>query len=267
MINKIKLKIKKLLANIWWFFYKLGVNKMQSNIDLPFTIGITTFLDRYNLFFKTLLKQITILFPGVKIIVAVNGHVNRKKQITYLKNIKKFCKKFENVFLISFIDPQGLSRLWNLIIENSPTDKVLLLNDDLYMYPTFQKDFVCSGILQEEIATINSIWSHFLISKSIIEKIGKFDEGLVEIGGEDDDYLARLAISGIYPKDFKIKSINNFSHKLKINSYGKDMTTSKTHSEVNTKYLYNKWIISDKYFDESVYSRGLYWKLANNKEN
>jgi hypothetical protein len=62
-----------------------------------------------------------------------------------------------------------------------------------------------------------------MISKTVVSETGWFDENFCEIGGEDDDYLARLAMNGIRPGDFKTDTIARSEKKNrrnpKINSY------------------------------------------------
>jgi hypothetical protein len=81
-----------------------------------------------------------------------------------------------------------------------------------------------------------------MISKSVVSEAGWFDENFHEIGGEDDDYLARLAMHGIRPVDFKTDTIARSGKKsrrnTRINSYGRDMSKEAGgYSTLNTKYL------------------------------
>jgi len=264
-IKKVKTRlnwgINDLLFAVKLLYHSLG----KSSIDNSYSIGVTTFLNRYKIFFKPLIKRLVYLFPDTKIIIAVNGHVQKNEQMNYLEEISNYTSKFKNVNLIKFIEPQGLSKLWNEIIKMSKTEKVILLNDDLKVTLNFRKEIENSGTLNYDIAVFNNSWGHFIISKNIINKVGWFDENLLEIGGEDDDYCARLAIANINSEHIEIKSIANFSKPLKSNSYGKDMTGKNRYSEYNSNYLLNeKWVTSNEPFEGAVYvpNRNLkYWKL------
>ncbi|MCG2810728.1 MAG: glycosyltransferase family 2 protein [Candidatus Aminicenantes bacterium] len=193
----------------------------------------------------------------------------KKDQIVYLEKIEKFCARYKNVELMSFVEPKGLSYLWNKILLRSRGDSVLLLNDDVNIKMKFQDLVIKSGILSYPITTINSSWSHFIISKVIFNKIGPFDEGLKEIGGEDDDYAARLAMMGRTIKDFSTKAIARKLRRkrrlLKCNSYGKDMNLERFgYSNLNSEYLAKKWETGMEYFDGAVMvpNRSIrYWKL------
>ena len=209
------------------------------------------------------------MFPECRIIVIANGHVMKQEQQIYLKRIKEFCNSFNNIELITYSEPKGLSHLWNRIVKCSKNQKILILNDDLRIRRNFKKSIIEDKIADRDIATINLSWSHFLISKDIIEKVGWFDEQLVEIGGEDDDYAARLAIASCQVSDLKTFAIGgklrNRQKQLRVNSYGKDMTKEiNGYSTENNNYLSEKWEWSDKYFDGAVEvpNRGIrYWKL------
>jgi hypothetical protein len=267
LFKKIRNKIFWLIEDITWFVYKPFYKARSPITDI--TIGITTFMDRYQNCLKPLLKKIAILFPESQIIVMANGHVKQREQEMYLNEIKTYCEKFSNVKLVTFENPRGLSYLWNKIIEFSICEKVLVLNDDLKIKKGFYTFILESLSLNAKIAVINNSWSHFFINKEIIMEIGPFDEGLLEIGGEDDDYAARLALNNIPISQVTTNTITGklkFKQKqLKINSYGRDMRSEiNGYSSTNNMYLINKWIMSDKYFEGAteVPNRSIrYWKL------
>lgn len=262
--RKIKNRFYWLVQNIKFYFLIKINNKSQNKLSSDYSIGVTTFMDRYDSYFTGLLTRLSYLFPDKQILVAVNGHVKKEAQKQYLEKIKDFILQFGNVFLITYNQPKGLSKLWNELVKKMDSSKILMLNDDLKISTTFRYDLEDSGLLHEKIAVINKSWAHFFISKEVIELVGWFDENLLEIGGEDDDYLARLATHNIYPNSFEIRSIKNYSAKLTSNSFGKDMTGEYPYSLLNTKYLFNKWHITDHPSKGAVFSRGKYWQLKGN---
>jgi hypothetical protein len=261
-------RLKWLIYDLSFFLFSFSNNHKNHNYQADYSIGITTFLDRFHSDFKPLLNKLEVLFPDKEILIAVNGHYKEKEQSAYLSEMKNFVSGFPNVKLITHLKPQGLSRLWNQIISTAENSRILILNDDLKIAYSLRSDLENSEIFNSGVSVINHTWGHFVISKNIVGKIGGFDENLIEIGGEDDDYAARLAIAGIDINNCTIKSIANFSKKLKVNSYGKDMTGEHRYSALNTDYLLNKkWIISNEPFEGSVYvpDRAYrYWKLRNN---
>lgn len=269
LVTKVINRISWLLEDLLWMLLKPFMQIRAKKTNCCVTIGITTFMDRYENCLKPLLLKLVILAPNCQIIVAANGHVKKQGQLEYLKNIAELCNQFENVQLISYVDPQGLSHLWNQIIRKSEYEKVVLLNDDIKIKACFMSFIIRSGILTQQIATINMSWSHFSISKQIIKRVGWFDEGLKEIGGEDDDYSARLAMNNISLLDYKTDSIGSKlrdgQKKLKVNSYGKDMRLEKAgYSSFNTEYLEKKWETNAEYFEGAfeVPNRIIrFWKL------
>jgi hypothetical protein len=265
-INRIRWISDTCLWEIYRLFRKSSVNR---SAQLSLTIGVTTFLNRYDNCFRPLLKKLVFLFPECRIIIVANGSVLQEEQQDYLYNIRSFCSSYSNVELITYTDPMGLSHLWNRIMLNAENDKVMILNDDLKLKLGFRRFIEKGGITGDEIATINSSWSHFLISRNIYDRAGEFDEGLTEVGGEDDDYLARLAMMGIKPADYDTATIarrrKRGRKRQKINSYGRDMSKEKgRYSTMNLKYLKEKWEMSDEYFDGAVEiprKKYKYWRL------
>ena len=268
ILRKVYWKISWLFGNLFWIPFHWFVSPKHSN-KVGLSIGITTFMDRYNSTFKNLLKKIILLFPEDQIIVVANGHVKEKEQEQYLAEIKNFCATYSNVELVTYLKPKGLSFIWNRIVDSSVENKVLIINDDLDLNPVFKWFLLKCGILDSEIATIQNSWSHFLISKKIFDQIGRFDEGLLEIGGEDDDYCARLAMHNINLNNYNTSSIRPSlkvkEKRLKVNSYGKNMNEERFgYSSLNSKYLESKWFMSDVYFEGAIKvpNRRLnYWKL------
>jgi hypothetical protein len=273
---------RKVFRRAGWFFNSIlwvvaGTFPRSSgrhDSDLSLTIGITTFLNRYERYFKPLVRKLVILFPGCRIIVIANGNVMREEQKSYLAAINDFCNRFTDIELTGYENPAGLSHLWNRIMLDSGHQKVLILNDDLKIKPGFRKFIEHSGILGETIATINSSWSHFLISHEIYDMAGPFDEGLKEVGGEDDDYLARLAMSGIKPADYMTGTVARKGKKTRksneMNSYGKLISGEEGgYSTVNTEYLKRKWEMSEAYFEGSFEiprEKYRYWRLREKGE-
>lgn len=266
LFGKINYKLSWIFEDLIWIVLKPLLHKARYHSDI--TIGITTFMDRYDNCLKPLVKKMVALFPENQIIVIVNGHVKKKEQAEYLNAIESFCRKLPNVELISYEDPKGLSFLWNTLVKHAKTENVLILNDDVKIKYSFPKWIAQSDIQHSDMAIINGSWSHFIISKSIIASVGWFDEGLLEIGGEDDDYAARLAVSKIKTADLKTSAIAGRlkakQKRLTVNSYGKNMNDeSHGYSTCNNRYLAEKWDMRNEPFEGAIEVSGRlmrYWK-------
>ena len=243
--------IKHALYNLKWKYIMaawLFVSKRKGAglLNHSFSLGIVTYVDRYENFFKPLITHIATLFPDTEIVVAINGYHDQEIQSNYLKKINAFLKDFPNVKIIEFTEAQSLSKLWNLLIRNSSYSKVFIFNDDVKLGPTFRKDLEKSSILNEEVALINRSWSHFLISKNIIKQIGWFDQRFPAVGNEDEDYECRLSLLGISIKSFKINGLKNISFITKNFSWKSTNVINKKYVRENQLFFNSKWEVIDQ---------------------
>ena len=262
-----------ILESVTWLlrapFYRLFLSRSE---PLGVTIGITTYKDRFESCLKPLLPKLHNLFPKDQIIIMANGHYQERDQEAYISELNRFSKRFDNAEVESYIDPRGLSFLWNRILHKASFGNILILNDDIRIKSGFRRFIAQKHFMNASIILINNSFSHFKMSVRVPEKIGFFDEGFREIGGEDDDYLARLALAGVSVESLTtgtiagrktVKSMN------RVNSYGKVMSEERGgYSTINTEYLESKWIMSDTYFEGAInvpYRTPKYWKLKNNK--
>jgi len=235
-------------------FYSMLLSRSES---LGITIGITTYKDRFGSCLKPLLPKICSLFPVEQVIVIANGHYLKDEQQDYVSRFNEFCGKFGNAEAEAYIEPRGLSFLWNRIITRAQHPRILILNDDIVLKPGFRRLVKRMVAGNEPVMTFNSSWSHFLITREAVEKVGLFDEGFTEIGGEDDDYIARMAVAGIRPRNLMTRTLSGRSkRRMKVsglNSYGRDMSKEAGgYSTLNTEYLLRKWETSDSMFEGAV---------------
>ena len=235
----------KLISFSWYFLSK---PTSQLERQSSFSIGITTYINRFESYFKPLIKQLHYCFPDTQLVVLLNGHYELEEQHLYIKKAKAFLDQYPNVKLVTFERPQSLSKLWNLCVINADAEKVLMLNDDLKLSPWFAKAFHASKILGSEIALINRSWSHYLISKSVLRRVGWFDERFPAIGNEDEDYEARLSMAKLPLTDFKIREIFNVVELPKKYSYGKDVDlVNVKYAKSNQDFFNLKW---DKVYEK-----------------
>lgn len=158
-----------------------------------FTIGITTFSKRLN-FASTLVSQIR-QHVNNKIILVINGEKNGEFNEEYRQSILNLCVQYPNIFPVFFIETRGLSKMWNTAVIVSDTDNVLILNDDIEIHSKDIFDSVSNIIRSEDytgIMRMNGSFSHFVVNKSVIHKIGYFDERLLGFGEEDGDIVYRM---------------------------------------------------------------------------
>lgn len=252
---------------LWRLVFALSGKKTAASIQrtASYTICVTTFLLRYEEFLKPLVKKLAYLFPDQDIIIVANGHYDLKSQEQYLASLQTYLAQFPNVHLISYLHPQGLSHLWNQGVGHSKTERIFLFNDDIDVSFQLRKEIERSGVLEQSIATNDGSWSQFMITKQLYHFVGPFDEGLKEIGGEDDDYLVRMKLLGIEDARIKFNAMWGIKrNNLKVNSYGKVVKEQKSgYSNYNDQYLDAKWQRSTAPLEDTVFVRGYYWKLKN----
>lgn len=267
--------IKQYLLELKWFFIRLNwlfvslPKSSKAYTDTSFTIGITTYKERYETYLKPLVKKLVHLFPETPIIIAVNGYHNLKEQEQYLEQITEWVKPYQNVSLITYKEPQGLCKLWNQIVLNASSPKVFLFNEDINISSSFKKDILSSGILNSEFGLINGSFSHYMLNKSIIKKVGWFDEAFPGIGYEDHDYEIRMALAGKQVEHFDIKGIKNENVIPKDWSYDKEHEVILTkYSGPNEKHYFSKWEFSDEEKEGFIFVRIIqgYARLKPNME-
>lgn len=165
-----------------------------------FAIGVTTYSPRYERFLKPLHAAISRIFPEVTLTVAVNGHGTPEEQARYLDRFQReICAGAPAHHRFLLHDrAHGLTTLWNGMLAASPPDRpLLILNDDLRLHAWLRRWAEAFDWRSEQLALLNSSWSHFLIAPSALARIGAFDPGFPGIGFEDMDYTARAGLAGV----------------------------------------------------------------------
>jgi hypothetical protein len=208
------------------------------------SIGIVTYLERFEKYFKPLMRQLYLLFPDYDINVFVNGHYNTLKQVRYLKEITAFLRSYPNTRYLTNIKHQSLARGWNWLILMARYDKVLILNDDVSFNWGFR--YHLENLRPTPgIFTLNNTWSHFVISQDVIRKVGWFDERYLGVGFEDTDYAIRLIREGIPLEDQKIQGLRNLHDNTAPPEEAgwSDISglTLNKYSQINWEFFKKKW--------------------------
>jgi len=238
--------------------------------QLGITVTVSTYIERFDTCFKPILNRLSQLFPTEQIIVVANGHYDTNRQLPYLGKLRSFCSLLPMVDLYDFVEPVCISKMTNTSMLNSHYPKSVILNEDLRVSILFRRFLKKSGILRERIAIINRSWCHVVISTDLFRQVGFFDERLPEMGGEDDDYAARCAITGIQVRNYTTRRIGQnkrtYRSRDKLNSWGRDMTKQIAgYSSLNHSFLLGeKWETSSDPFEGAVFVPNRtpkYWKL------
>ena len=210
-----------------------------------FSLGIVTYLGRFDTYFKPLLRRLNLIFPDYDIMVFLNGHHNLEKQIDYLQKATTFLAQFPQVRYLTNISHQPLARAWNWLILMAAGQHVLLLNDDLTVNLEFRHNLERLASVPD-VCTINKSWSHFIINKEVVRQAGWFDEGFQGMGYEEYDYIFRLARLGVRVRNLHIHGILNYVAPSTDASWAaiSEVTAGK-YSKINYDYFLMKWSWSE----------------------
>jgi Flp pilus assembly protein TadD len=174
-----------------------------------YSIGVVTYLGRYEAYFQPLMRELVAIFPDREIVVFINGHYDIAKQTAYLRRVTAFLSAFPNVRYVTHIEHQSLARGWNHLVWMSGSSRVLICNDDLRIQPVFRKDMEAGLAAHPDFFVINRSWSHFIMSREVIRQVGWFDERFKGVGYEDGDYMVRLVASNLPMVSVACKGVNN----------------------------------------------------------
>lgn len=182
------------------------------NSQIPeYSIGVVTYVARFEEFFVPIIKQLVEVFPEKEIVCIINGHYDQTLQIKYLKKVTAFLSQFPNVRYITNEVNQPLSKCFNWLLMMSYAPRMLILNDDISLNLLFRLDFekrLAEG--NSDLFVINHSWSHFLISKQFVKEIGWFEERLPATGQEDGDYQIRIRDKGKQVAHVTCHGITNY---------------------------------------------------------
>lgn len=206
------------------------------SLKYPYSIGIVTYNKRFDKYFKPLIASIREKYAGC-IIVCINGNHKEKFDSEYRRNMLKFLEDFEDVYPMFFTDFRSLAKLWNNCLINSPTDRMLLLNDDVKIDETFWKD-LDTAIIQNHYNSfkINEKWSHVFLNRKEVDDLGWFDERLLGVGYEDTDFEARW-----------LKKYKTYMPQI-TNITGIDIFDDKEETVINQRKVYGKYSLFNKNF-------------------
>lgn len=225
-----------------------------------FSIGITTFERRLESLTR-MVRYLKRCDPDVVINLAINGEIETPFSEEYRKGVLKLCLEYNNIFPIFHQEFRALAKLWNTLVINSVTEYNLILNDDLLFDESKNFVEILNGVISsnpdQECFTINNSFSHFVITKKLLDDMNYFDERFLLHGEEDGDFVWRYIDKfGNYPPGLNLPIIVN------VHQTGqKDPTMIINNSEIGyaEKPKFNQEFTITKYtFDPSDKISGLY---------
>jgi hypothetical protein len=245
---------------------------------MNYSISITTFSLRFEMVEK-LVNQIRS-FTNVPINICINGEYKKDFIEDYRRKMLKLCLEHDYILPIFFSEMRGLSKMWNTLISLSNFDNILVLNDDIEILSNdiFQKisDLNSSNL---GITKINNSFSHFLVNKEIIDKIGWFDERLIGFGEEDGDITFRIIEMGYNIDNLNVPGLLNIVSDIRHNIksgigkyslFNREFTFDKKYQRVESDVVIgmfgepHKKILSD--FNALPYEK-FYWENKDKLSN
>tara|TARA_R110000824_G_scaffold398202_1_gene601999 strand:+ start:1536 stop:2285 length:750 start_codon:yes stop_codon:yes gene_type:complete len=206
---------------------------------MTYSIGITTYKYRFDKWFKPLVSAIKRFRPDIEIMVAINGENNEPFDEDFRRSVLQFVATQPNTYVTLYPTYRGLCKLWNNLLINSSNHKMLVLNDDLTIHSDSFFDelekIIHDGV---DIFKINSSWSHYVVDRRSVDKIGWFDERFLSIGEEDGDFEWRLGSytgGGVVPSVGLAGIDNHVDHENCLVGMSK---TNKKYSQFNLDFAF-----------------------------
>lgn len=153
------------------------------------SVCIVTFRQRKELI-KDLIAKVRDRIPeSVDILLAINGNNEENMPDDYRIEMLDLAKSYKNIYPIFCPEFKSLPKLWNTLVIFSKTEYNLILCDDVEFLNSNAYTEIIHYIDQTKLQffTINYGFSHFVCSKTILHKLGYFDERLLAFGEEDGD--------------------------------------------------------------------------------
>ena len=247
--------------NLNFYLYRFGLATVHAakrlipsrliphRLDLrgKFVIGITTYIERYDDYFKPLYKSLSFLFPDIPIVVTVNGFPDPHKQNHYLSRVQsELCDQAPSHHTFILHDrPCGLTTLWNEMLQVADNRPLWILNDDLYVDPWIRRWAEKFDWKNVKLTLLNDTWSHFIIASEVVEKVGIFEPSFLGIGFEDMDYTARSCLAGLAIGNILCPYLHHSNHQPKNTSF--DDVSGRTwgkYTTANEECFYRLWVRS-----------------------
>lgn len=154
-----------------------------------YSIVIITYHTRFETWLKPLVKEIKRQRPDVEIVLCVNGEKDYFNE-TYRKKLLTFIKTYSNIYPLIYPRFRSIAKLWNLGVQFSSNDVVLMFNDDLILEDGFFDEYE-KALETQPTFSINITSSALSIHKYALMDINWFDERYLGIGWEDADMMLR----------------------------------------------------------------------------
>jgi hypothetical protein len=176
--------------------------------------------------------------------VYINAQYGKEFDREYRKKMLTFLSEYDNIYPMFTPHFKGLSKMWNNIVVNSSNNNIIICNDDISIKSGFIKEI--EKVISDNNTSfrINGSFSHFVVSREEVFRVGFFDERLIGLGEEDGDWCFRF--ERYYQKHLPSYNTHNMI------SYSMNKDSELATDEVtpcNSKYVRwnSDWIFQNKY--------------------
>jgi len=189
------------------------------------------------------------------VVVALNGNLSSSYSVPRRQSFLAKASSCGDTSFVTFRAFTSLSRMWNLAIQATAADIVVVLNDDVVINSSsVMQDLnrLVEVAEAEGIVLGNNSFSHFCVSRPLMEQLRWFDERFVGVGEEDGDFAWRYERrAGRIPPSLVTPSLKNISHPSGTDlKMGRFSGASKIFSQV-------KYVPSDAGLTGGRYPRGV----------
>lgn len=227
------------------------------NLGSDYSIGMITYVRRFEKFFKPIVRTLDRYFPDVEKNFVLNGYYDPELQQKFLSDAKAFLKTTSAKNVVSYQENQPVSRGWNQLILHSSAPKVLLLSDDITINRLFRPCLELQ-IWRYPLFAINNMWSYFVVSKDIIRKVGWFEERFPANGHEDADFeLRKTMLAGrtempkLHQENIYCLGIHNVMADNEDPGW-KKVSAGTRYADANLEFFNKKWEKTDKPLEGSI---------------
>lgn len=178
-----------------------------------FSVCITTFKKRFDSL-KRMVDFIRKCDQDIPIIIGINGEVDEDFDDGYRKKVLNLCSSHKNIYPFFFQEFRSLAKIWNNLVIFSKSEHNFIMNDDIIFDETqnFIRHLENVLLSNKDLGffTVNGSFSHFMISKTLLDEIGYFDERFLLHGEEDGDFVFRyIERNGNYPPSLNLPIMAN----------------------------------------------------------
>jgi hypothetical protein len=224
------------------------------------SICITTFKKRLKSV-DEMISYIRQCDNDIPINLSINGEIEEDFDEQYRNDILSVCLKYNKVYPFFYQEFRSLAKSWNNLVINSKTEYNLILNDDLVFDRSKNFIQIIKNIIINnptlECFTINGSFSHFIITKKLLDDMNYFDERFLLHGEEDGDFVWRYIDKyNTYPPSINLPILSNLHQ-----TGQKDDTvlTSNTEMGYANKPKFNQEFTVTKYqYDPIAKISGMY---------